>query len=288
MQTTWRAHLAWVLFAGCATLALLLAVALSGGVAGGWTTGVAWLLVALSAAGAAAGFSHTRRQERFRRNLTTGLTHHLRTSLAHVRAYNEMLLLGRESSEDERQAWLEIVGREAERLGCAIENVLLILRADRDLTYAVRRPVDLAALLEDVGCGWRNGDGSPVEFESLAAPAIVDGDEAALRHAINNLFDSLTALSPQEGRISVSLHTAAGHASVELKLLPSDDRAVPTGATGNPPRARQEPDEGSSFGLEAAVADRIFRAHGGKSVYSPINGRFGFRFELPLASPTSQ
>src|SRR5690606_5472054 len=106
--------------------------------------------------------------------------------------YNEMLLLERETSEEERRNWLEIVGREAERLGSAVENLLLIVNERRRDAYPVRRKVDLGELLEDVAATYSTPADPPLRFNPCPpSGVVVDADPVALKHALGNLFESL-------------------------------------------------------------------------------------------------
>jgi hypothetical protein len=61
---------------------------------------------------------------RARRDFVASVSHELRTPLAQIRMFTETLQLGRERNAEERQAWLNIIGREAPA-GRLPENILL-------------------------------------------------------------------------------------------------------------------------------------------------------------------
>jgi K+-sensing histidine kinase KdpD len=284
VHTTWRATVEhWLLGAGSA-LALLLAVALGRGGASAWMQVTAWILVASLTAGLTASWLHFRELETFRRRLATGLTHHMRTSLAHIQTYNEMLLLGSETSEEERYRWLEIVGREAERLGAAVENLLLIVNESRADAYPVRRAVDLGALLEDVACGYGAADAPELRFEAgPQAGIIVDADPAALRHALGNLFHGLGRFCAPGGELSAALTSDGSTATILVGLMAGRGEVPQRLSRADVLReADLEGETAVGFGLEIAVVQHVARAHGGRAVPFHDQHRSGYRLELPV------
>jgi signal transduction histidine kinase len=87
---------------------------------------------------------------RARRAISAGLAHDLRTPLAHIRMFTEMLLMGRDRSVEERMQWLESIDRETHRLGEVLENLLLFVHGEEPDAFPARRRTDLGALAEDV------------------------------------------------------------------------------------------------------------------------------------------
>ena len=281
MYTTWRATAAHGLL-GVGTLLALAAALVAGGGGGSLGDVLAWLVAGFVGSGFALSWLHHREMERSRRHLARGLTHHMRTSLAHIRAYNEMLLLERDSSEDERRDWLEIVGREAERLGSAVENLLLIVNERRRDAYPVRRQVDLGELLEDVASSYTSATGPALRFPSgPPAGILVDVDPVALRQALGNLFESLSrSCGPGDG-LSAKLSSDGETATVCVELPNAN-------GGGSRPRnafhvGHPEGATGEEFGLELAVVEHVAKAHGGRAVPFRGGGRAGYRLELPVS-----
>jgi signal transduction histidine kinase len=283
--TTWQGAAAkWLLAAG-GGLALLLAAMLTLDRASIWTLILAWLVVLVVGGAALALWLHLDQADRYRDQLATGLAHHLRTSLTHIQTYNEMLLVGSETSEEQRQAWLEVVGREAERLGAAVENVLLMVSPARSGAYPIRRSVDLGELLEDVACGF------PVDCAAHLRPArgclhgvTVDADPTALKHALGNLFATLGRNCLPGARMSASLTTDGDRATITVGA--EDDgggQVAPRQGAGPFRQADLEGETSAGFGLEIAVAQHVARAHGGRAVAFQESGRSGYRLELPLS-----
>ncbi|MBK8062575.1 MAG: HAMP domain-containing histidine kinase [Gemmatimonadetes bacterium] len=82
------------------------------------------------------------------------VSHELRTPLAQIRMFTETLQLGRERNAEERQAWLNIIGREARRLGDLVENILLFSHIDADRAKLELERTDLGELIEEVVEGY--------------------------------------------------------------------------------------------------------------------------------------
>ena len=145
-------------------------------------------LAALAAVAGAAG----RSARRVRREFAQGVSHEMRTGLAHIQVYTEMLLLRRERSEAEGTRWLEVVGREAHRLEDMVENLLAYAHGPDPDAAVLRERTDLGAVLEDVAAdfaavaaarGMRIAASPPAEVFAEVHPR-------ALRRALANLVDN--------------------------------------------------------------------------------------------------
>ncbi|MQA89639.1 MAG: hypothetical protein GEU90_05325 [Gemmatimonas sp.] len=242
-----------------------------------------WLLVSVLFASGVVAWIHQRESNRLRRSLAMGLAHHLRTSLSHIQAFNEMLLLGSESSEEQRHEWLEVVGREAQRLGSSVENLLFVMQDREGREFPARRVVDLGLLLEDVACDHATLSNRPVDLDIAPGPDIVVvADPAALRHALGNLIDGATRTAREGSTISATAAADGSTASVVVLFDPVEsafgrgrwrlrDERLLHGATAE------------GLGLEFAVARQVARQHGGRAAWIHRLDHIGFRVELPLA-----
>jgi signal transduction histidine kinase len=172
-----------------------------------WLQLLPWLLAALLVPTAVLLSADQRRSAHLQREFATELSHQVRTPLAHIRLYNEMLLLGRDRSEEERSQWLEIVGREAVRLGEVVENLLLVAYDPAARQYPARRPTDLGALLEDVAAAYAvdaASRGSTIISDPVQG-VIATVDARAVQQAVANLLDNALRYGPQGQTITLSL-----------------------------------------------------------------------------------
>ena len=72
-----------------------------------------------------------RRMSAMKSDFVGNVSHELKTPLALVRMFAEMLQTGRVSSDAKRQEYLDIIVSESERLSALIENVLDFARVER-------------------------------------------------------------------------------------------------------------------------------------------------------------
>ncbi|MFJ1968846.1 ATP-binding protein [Streptomyces sp. NPDC087903] len=227
-------------------------------------------------------------EERMRRFLADA-GHELRTPLASIAGYAELMNRGADRVEPVL-AWRR-VSAESARMTGLVEDLLLLARLDdgRPLQSA---EVDLAAMVaEAVWEARAAGGGHDWQLElRLDAPALVVGDEARLRQVVANLLANARAHTPAGTRVVASLETGPVSCVIRVRddgpgippaLLPTVFERF-TRADASRARAHGSPG-GSGLGL--AVVAAITGAHGGRADVSSVPGRTEFSVELPAAGP---
>jgi signal transduction histidine kinase len=157
--------------------------------------------------------------ERVRGELVALVTHELRTPLAVVRAYTDLLseepaLDGRESRDPDRRAtrerWHRAALGQVERIDRLIDSVLASIRPAAELPPAIIVPVDLAALahrvIEDLSPlleGHRVRVDAPVRRHAMA-------DETRLRQILEHLVENAVKYAPPDSLIVVAVELAEG------------------------------------------------------------------------------
>ncbi len=156
-----------------------------------------------------AGFGLWREQRltRARRDFVASVSHELRTPLAQIRMFTETLLLRREQDEEERTRWLNIIGREARRLGDLVENILLFSHIDADRTKLERERTDLGELIEEIAEGY-----VPLAVQQrmhivVDAPSRIFSlvDPRAMRQVVVNLLDNALKYGPAGQTVRIDL-----------------------------------------------------------------------------------
>ncbi len=180
------------------------------GAAWGFEIPVEILLPTLTVLLAIAAVLHLWRERslvRARRDFVASVSHELRTPLAQIRMFTETLQLGRERTVEERQQWLNIISREARRLGDLVENILLFSHIDADRAKLEKERTDLGELMEEVVEGF-----VPIAEQRgmriLAdAPSRIFSmvDPRAMRQIIVNLLDNALKYGPSGQTVSVEL-----------------------------------------------------------------------------------
>ncbi|HPF85745.1 MAG TPA: HAMP domain-containing sensor histidine kinase [Aminivibrio sp.] len=218
------------------------------------------------------------------------VSHELKTPLTSIRLFAEMLLSGRQQSEERRKEYLRTMVSETERLSRLVDNVLAFSRKGADIRPLPMERLDLAALAEDTLAQLephlaKNGF---VSGFSAEGPLPVLGNSEALRQVLMNLLSNSEKYSPAVREVTVCCGREGETAAVRVA-----DRG-----SGVPPGLGEKifqeffrgddslaaPRSGAGLGL--AIARDIARRHGGDVKYDPREGGGSvFSLVLPLAFP---
>ena len=208
-----------------------------------------------------------RRLSNLKSEFVANVTHELKTPLALVRMFSELLQTGRADSEEKRNQYLSIIVNESDRLNALIENVLDFARVERGEVAYEFLPGRLA---EPVGraveaCRVRaEREGVALELSLEDVPELLL-DDRAIEIAVINLVDNALKYAPDGKRISVAVKAGSGGAEVSVSdqgpgIAPEDRKRIfqrfvrGKSATGKQVR-------GSGIGL--SLVKHIADAHGG-------------------------
>jgi two-component system phosphate regulon sensor histidine kinase PhoR len=234
-----------------------------------------------------------RRISSMKSEFVANVSHELKTPLALVRMFAEMLQTGRVASDAKRQEYLDIIVSESERLSALIENVLDFAKVDKgrqaydfaegDVAEAVSKAVNVYRYRAE-----REGVELATELQPDLPPARID--ERAIQLAVINLLDNALKYAPGSERVTVRAQRENG--SVVVRVV---DRGP-----GVPPEDRERiferfvrgstsrtvpgglPVRGSGIGL--ALVKHIAESHGGRAwveARSP-DGEAGASFAISI------
>ena len=219
-----------------------------------------------------------RRISALKSEFVANVSHELKTPLALVRMFGEMLQSGRVTSEAKRQEYLEIIVRESERLSSLIENVLDFAKVERgrgsyefaegDVGEAVSRAANVYRYRAE-----QNGKSLVVDVEANLPRARID--ERAIQLAVINLVDNALKYAPDGDVITITCSREADSA-IAIRVIdagpgvPAEDKSriferfvrgsIAPGAITSEARA---PVRGSGIGL--ALVKHIAESHGGRA-----------------------
>jgi len=241
-----------------------------------------------------------RRVSALKSEFVANVSHELKTPLALVRMFGEMLQSGRVASEEKRQEYLDIIVRESERLSNLIENVL-------DFAKVERSGRDAYELLDgDVGeAVAKAANVYRYRAEKDAVQLVVDVapnlplakiDERAIQLAVINLVDNALKYAPNGKRVTVRATGERGSIAVRVidegPGVPDEDRdrIFERFVRG----VRREGDDatarirGSGIGL--ALVKHIAESHGGRAWVEGTQAGRGatFVFTIPAAAGRGQ
>jgi two-component system phosphate regulon sensor histidine kinase PhoR len=229
-----------------------------------------------------------RRLAAARADFVANVSHELKTPLALVRMFGEMLESGRVSSEEKRAEYLTIIVRESERLSALIENVLDFARVERgkaayDLVPADVGPIVTAAV---EACRTRaDTDGVRLVSAIETTLPFIPVDAHAFSLLVINLVDNAIKYAPGTDEVRVEVDRRGD--KIRLAVIdhgpgiPPEERGRVFERFFRGGAARERRVRGSGIGLSLVL--NIAEAHRGRVRCDETpGGGATFVVELPL------
>lgn len=220
-----------------------------------------------------------------RAELLSMVTHELRTPLAVVRAYLDLLGdaaqgIGDPPPRASAEAWRDAAVEQVTRLDGLVDSILVAMRG-QGLEPSKPQPFDVEATITETLASLAPLLRSyPLRFERATAPIWAVGDETRFRQVLEHLLENESKYAPPGQGVSLGAWTAAD----EVRVYVTDDGpGIPVEDWESVFEAfvrgdRRRP-RGSGIGLFAAR--RLMGAMGGR-VWLEGNGYGGSRFVLAL------
>ncbi|MFN8169407.1 MAG: HAMP domain-containing sensor histidine kinase [Candidatus Nanopelagicales bacterium] len=225
-------------------------------------------------------------EDRLRR-FVSDAGHELRTPLAAVRGYSELMRRGAGADPEQARLAAERIEAAASRMGLLVEDLLLLASLDEERPLS-RDRLDLRALVDEaVAEAATAGPDHQWSVVGEEVPVPVVGDGTRLHQAIANLLANARAHTPPGTQVRTSVAMADGWAYVDVlddgpgfpvDLLP---RATERFTRGDASRSRATGGSGLGLSIVKAVVD----AHGGGLMVTNAPSGTGalVRIRLPLA-----
>jgi signal transduction histidine kinase len=234
-----------------------------------------------------------RRLERARRDLVANVSHELKTPIAALKGFLE--LLEGDVGERHRREFLTSMTQETDRLERLVEEQLQLARLDAGALPLERERVDLgelAAVVVAPRVPLAERDGVTLSVRAApGGPVEVDIDPARVEQILLILLDNALRHTPAGGRVDVLVGRDGQDATVAVA---DTGEGIPLDAQpfvfdrfyrGDPSR------EGRSAGLGLAIARGLAAAHRGGITLASDPGRgstFTVRLPLPEAGPVTE
>ena len=223
-----------------------------------------------------------------RRELVANVSHDLRTPLASLKGYLEILLSKNESLSDaDRQEYLQIANRNSERLNKLVTELFELAKLDSgDLTLH-KETFSLAELAHDVVQKFylrAEENGVQLEIDIDAEVPYVEADLGLIERVLDNLIDNALKNTAKNGRILLGLNTDGLCVKVNVadngRGIAEDELPHIFQRFYKKPENEQSQ---SGAGLGLAIAQRIIELHGSQlSVSSILHEGTEFGFVLPV------
>jgi len=234
-----------------------------------------------------------RRLNALKTDFVANVSHELKTPLALVRMFGEMLQSGRVASEEKRKEYLDIIVNESERLSNLIENVLDFARVERGRGAYELGEGDVGAVVTHAAQLLRyRAEREHVRLEVDVQPnlPVCRIDERALQLAVINLIDNAIKYGKAGEESLVRVRVERSDRAVLIRV--SDDgpgiaraereRIFERFVRGNAAKAGDGgmPIRGSGIGL--ALVRHIAESHGGTARVVDTPAKEGSTFELTI------
>tara|TARA_R110002095_G_scaffold153190_4_gene133155 strand:- start:151 stop:1647 length:1497 start_codon:yes stop_codon:yes gene_type:complete len=230
-------------------------------------------------------------QDGLRRRLVAQVSHDLRTPLASMQGYLELLQIKRDRlTAEERDEFLRIAMRQGQRLGQLLAELFELASLDARERAPQLEPFALTELIHDAMEKHRlkaQNQGVTMRLSLLPGSPLVFGDIGMTERVLDNLLDNAIRHTPAEGRICVSATTEAGRIRVSIT------DSGPGIAVEQLPhlfdpfyRGGSSDSSGQHAGLGLAIAKRIMELQNGSISAENVSSEGGSRFSfwLPLNS----
>jgi signal transduction histidine kinase len=213
------------------------------------------------------------------RNFLMSVSHELRTPLTAIRGHADALREGLIDEEETRQASLDVIAVEADRLERLVGDVLDLAKLDAHRFTVLREEVDMGSLIDQVYAAFgeeAKRRGIDYSCDAHAEPVIVtDGDRVF--QIVSNLVSNAFRWTPDGGRVSLALAQTNGAISVSVQDTGPGIQQTEQERIFRPFWSR----DGGGTGLGLAIARELAVALGGRIELESEPGR-GSRFDLVL------
>jgi two-component system sensor histidine kinase CpxA len=227
--------------------------------------------------------------------LLQAISHEMRSPLARLTLAAG---LAKGTCSPESDGLLERIETEAERIERMLGQLLTLARLDRGATSFPRTPVELSLLLSDIvsDASFEGSARKRLVILTNADPCLVDGSDALLRSAIENVIRNAIRYTRESSTVEVSL-TRDNSAGQDLAVIHIADEGpgVPSAELSQIFKpfyrvnsARERATGGTGLGL--AITDRaVHLYHGTVAARNRTEGGLDVEIRLPvLAVPSNR
>ncbi|MBN1807069.1 MAG: PAS domain-containing protein [Sedimentisphaerales bacterium] len=228
--------------------------------------------------------------QQMKNDFVSHVSHELKTPLASITAYTEMLTDGEVGDEKTRKEFYSVIQNQAQRLNRLIENILNSSRIESGLIKINKEPASLTMLIEEQLRMIRSYAKEKQVEVTGQQPIVFDRvyiDKDMIREVIVNLLSNAVKYTPAGGSVKIKTEVDEGASLVRVSVtdtgvgIPEDDIEHVFDKFYRVD-ANNKQAKGTGLGLNL-VKQIIEKVHDGRvSVTSKVGQGSTFSFELPL------
>lgn len=158
---------------------------------------------------------------RMKDNFVSSVSHELKTPLASIRAYAELLVDNEANSDRDRERFCGVIQEQADRLNRLIDNMLNLSRMESGSLRVRKEPLDLIELVNEIIITLEpqaREKSARFYCECHDCELVVQADRDMIYQAVMNLLANALKYSPEGTIVQVSLRRddEGGHAAIEV------------------------------------------------------------------------
>lgn len=162
-----------------------------------------------------------RNLEEGRREFVANVSHELRTPLTSIQGFAEALNDGALDDKKNARKFVNIIYRQAARLGNILEDILTLSRLDRgsDLTDIEFIPMGINDIIQSaIELSLYNADKKHIQLENICGQDyLLSINQPLIEEALINLIDNAIKYSPENSTVTISSHVNKKKLIIEIK-----------------------------------------------------------------------
>ncbi|MHC5061727.1 MAG: sensor histidine kinase [Planctomycetota bacterium] len=236
----------------------------------------------------------TREKEtsQMKNDFVSHVSHELKTPLASINAYAEMLVDGEAQDTKTLNDFCSVIQSQAQRLARLIEDILNISRIESGITKIKKEHLSVAILMAEAVKmidSYAREKNISVDVQAAIICDQVYADKDMITQVIINLLSNAVKYTPQGGSVEVGIDVDEADRTVRLSVsdtgvgIPENDLEYVFDKFYRV-EANNKCAKGTGLGLNL-VKQIVEKVHGGKVFVTSTPGRGStFGFDLPLAT----
>jgi signal transduction histidine kinase len=168
--------------------------------------------------------THEVEVDRMKSEFVATVSHELRTPMTSIRGYVDILLMGAAGNlTGDQTHFLDIIRNNTERLNILVTDLLDVSRLESGKVTLAPQAISLESVTKDIVENvLRRSETEEktmkiiLDIEAKLPPVFADSDR--LRQIVNNLVENAYHYTPENGEITISIHTINGKDEVQVNV----------------------------------------------------------------------